>query len=124
MRNRPVDKKVDSISWELEAMEKGNYPFYMLKEIHEQVVSIPRAMSGRIDEDQATAVLGGLNMSENGTSRREKSHDHRCGNQLLRRTGGGLSPGEPGPNTGCDGTGLGSPLPKIPSLRKALCTSP
>jgi glucosamine--fructose-6-phosphate aminotransferase (isomerizing) len=64
MRNRPVDKKVDSISWELEAMEKGNYPFYMLKEIHEQVVSIPRAMSGRIDEDQATAVLGGLNMSE------------------------------------------------------------
>ncbi|MDT8299335.1 MAG: glutamine--fructose-6-phosphate transaminase (isomerizing), partial [Spirochaetaceae bacterium] len=64
MRNRPVDKKVDSISWELEEMEKGDYPFYMLKEIHEQVVSIPRAMSGRIDEDQATAVLGGLNMSE------------------------------------------------------------
>ena len=64
MRNRPVDKKVDSISWELEELEKGNYPFYMLKEIHEQVVSIPRAMSGRIDEEQATAVLGGLNMSE------------------------------------------------------------
>lgn len=64
MRNRPVDKKVDSISWELEEMEKGDYPHYMLKEIHEQIESVPRAIGGRIDEDQATAVLGGLNMSE------------------------------------------------------------
>jgi glucosamine--fructose-6-phosphate aminotransferase (isomerizing) len=64
MRNRLVDKKVDSISWELEEMEKGDYPHYMLKEIHEQIESVPRAISGRIDDDQATAVLGGLNMSE------------------------------------------------------------
>jgi glucosamine--fructose-6-phosphate aminotransferase (isomerizing) len=64
MRNRPVDKQVEHISWELEAMEKGAYPHYMLKEIHEQLDSIPRAIGGRIDEDQATAVLGGLNMSE------------------------------------------------------------
>ena len=64
MKNRPVDKTVDTISWELQEMEKGGYPHYMIKEIHEQIDSIPRAMSGRIDEDQATAVLGGLNMSE------------------------------------------------------------
>ena len=64
MRNRPVNKSVEHISWELEEMEKGGYPHYMLKEIHEQIESIPRAMSGRIDEEQATAVLGGLNMSE------------------------------------------------------------
>ena len=64
MRNRPVDKTVDNISWELEEMEKGDYPHFMLKEIHEQLESIPRAMGGRIDEDLATAVLGGLNMSE------------------------------------------------------------
>ena len=64
MRNRPVDKKVDSISWELEEMEKGDYPHFMLKEIHEQIESVPRALSGRIDDNQATAVLGGLNMSE------------------------------------------------------------
>jgi glucosamine--fructose-6-phosphate aminotransferase (isomerizing) len=64
MRNRILDKAVDSISWELEAMEKGSYPHYMLKEIHEQVDSIPRAMGGRINEELATAVLGGLNMTE------------------------------------------------------------
>jgi len=64
MRNRPVDKKVEVISWELQEIEKGDYPHYMLKEIHEQIESIPRALSGRIDEQQATAVLGGLNMSD------------------------------------------------------------
>lgn len=64
MRNRTVDKKIEVISWKLQEIEKGDYPHYMLKEIHEQVESIPRALSGRIDEQQATAVLGGLNMSD------------------------------------------------------------
>ncbi len=64
MKNVAVDKKVDTISWELEEMEKGEYPHYMIKEIHEQIDTIPRAMGGRIDDDQATAVLGGLNLSE------------------------------------------------------------
>jgi len=63
-RNRSVDKKIEAISWELREIEKGNYSHYMLKEIHEQVESIPRALSGRIDEQEATAVLGGLNMSD------------------------------------------------------------
>ena len=64
MRNRPVDKKVDSISWELKEMEKGQYPHYMLKEIHEQTESITRTIRGRISDEMATAVLGGLNLSE------------------------------------------------------------
>ncbi|MDA3849740.1 MAG: glutamine--fructose-6-phosphate transaminase (isomerizing) [Spirochaetaceae bacterium] len=58
-----LDKKVEHISWELEELEKGGYPHFMLKEIFEQVDSIPRAYSGRIDEDLATAKLGGLNMT-------------------------------------------------------------
>jgi len=64
MRNRSVNKKIETISWKLQEIEKGSYSHYMLKEIHEQVESIPRALSGRIDEQQATAVLGGLNMSD------------------------------------------------------------
>lgn len=64
LRNRPVNKSVEGISWELEAMEKGRFAHFMLKEIHEQTESIPRAMGGRIDEDQAAAHLGGLNLSE------------------------------------------------------------
>ena len=64
MRNQPIDKKIEVISWELREIEKGNYPHYMLKEIHEQTESIPRTLSGRINEQQATAILGGLNMSD------------------------------------------------------------
>ena len=64
LRNRRVNKSVEGISWELEAMEKGRFAHFMLKEIHEQTESIPRAMGGRIDEEPAAAHLGGLNMSE------------------------------------------------------------
>ena len=64
LKDRPIDKSIEGISWELEEMEKDGYDHYMLKEIYEQVDSIPRAMSGRLDDTQAAAVLGGLNMSE------------------------------------------------------------
>ncbi|MBI9099622.1 MAG: glutamine--fructose-6-phosphate transaminase (isomerizing) [Spirochaetaceae bacterium] len=63
LKNNRVSKDMENISWELEEMEKGKFSTYMEKEIHEQVESIPRAMKGRINEDLATAVLGGLNMT-------------------------------------------------------------
>jgi glucosamine--fructose-6-phosphate aminotransferase (isomerizing) len=44
-------------------MEKGDFPHFMLKEIFEQPESIARAFQGRLDPEQATAKLGGLNMS-------------------------------------------------------------
>ncbi len=39
------------------------FEHYMLKEIFEQPKSIENAMRGRLDEDEATAVFGGLNLS-------------------------------------------------------------
>ncbi|TVR28888.1 MAG: glutamine--fructose-6-phosphate transaminase (isomerizing) [Spirochaetaceae bacterium] len=63
LRDRRIDKKVDTISWELEEIEKGNYRCFMEKEIFEQPESIRRAFQGRIDHEHATAHLGGLNMS-------------------------------------------------------------
>jgi glucosamine--fructose-6-phosphate aminotransferase (isomerizing) len=59
---RTVDKKVDQITWELGSIEKGDYPCYMEKEIFEQPESIARALSGRLDAENATAKLGGLNL--------------------------------------------------------------
>lgn len=59
---RKIDKKVDQVTWELGSIEKGEYPCYMEKEIFEQGESIGRALSGRIDSDNATAKLGGLNL--------------------------------------------------------------
>ncbi len=63
LRDRRIDKKADTISWELEEIEKGDYRCFMEKEIFEQPESIRRAFQGRIDHEHATAHLGGLNMS-------------------------------------------------------------
>ncbi len=63
INNEEITKAVENISWELEEMEKGGYDHFMLKEIFEQSQSVPRAFQGRIDEELATAKLGGLNMT-------------------------------------------------------------
>ncbi len=57
-----VDKKVDEVTWELGSIEKGDFPCYMEKEIFEQPESIARAISGRLDVENSTAKLGGLNL--------------------------------------------------------------
>ena len=43
--------------------EKGDFPHYMLKEIFEQPTSIRNAMRGRLSREEATAKLGGLQMT-------------------------------------------------------------
>lgn len=63
LRDEAIEKKVEQITWELQEIEKGGFTHFMEKEIHEQPESIKRAMSGRIDFEQATAHLGGLEMS-------------------------------------------------------------
>jgi len=61
--SKKVDKKIETITYQLEEIEKGEFPHYMLKEIYEQTQSVPRAFQGRLDLENATAKLGGLNMS-------------------------------------------------------------
>lgn len=63
LKNRHVEKEIEHIGWELEEIEKGGFPTFMEKEIFEQSQSIERAMRGRLDRDNATAHLGGLNMT-------------------------------------------------------------
>jgi glucosamine--fructose-6-phosphate aminotransferase (isomerizing) len=43
--------------------EMGDFPHFMLKEIYEQPQSIQNALRGRLSRDEATAILGGLQMS-------------------------------------------------------------
>lgn len=43
--------------------EKGDYPHFMLKEIYEQPDTVANAMRGRLDDADATAHFGGLNLS-------------------------------------------------------------
>ena len=46
-----------------EAAERGAFPHFMLKEIHEQPQTVENAMRGRLHHDEASAQLGGLNLT-------------------------------------------------------------
>jgi glucosamine--fructose-6-phosphate aminotransferase (isomerizing) len=60
---RAASVKVSRVDFTEEDSEKGAYAHFMLKEIHEQPQSIRNALRGRLSRDDATAVLGGLNMT-------------------------------------------------------------
>jgi glutamine---fructose-6-phosphate transaminase (isomerizing) len=44
------DPRVVVVDWEAEQAQKGGYPHFMLKEIHEQPASLRAALQGRIDD--------------------------------------------------------------------------
>ncbi len=58
--DRPVEKKVEQISFDLDKIEKGGYSHFMLKEIMEQPQTIYDSMRGRLLEEEGTAKLGGI----------------------------------------------------------------
>jgi glucosamine--fructose-6-phosphate aminotransferase (isomerizing) len=57
----------------------GSYEHYMLKEIYEQPVSLENAIRGRLDEDEATAVFGGLNLTPQQLRRVDRVVLTACG---------------------------------------------
>jgi len=55
--------EVSKVEFSEKDVDKGDYPHYMLKEIHEQPETIHDAMRGRLSLEEATAKLGGLEMT-------------------------------------------------------------
>jgi len=55
-----VTKKLSAIDLSVEEIEKGEFPHYMLKEIHDQKTSISDTMRGRLNLDDGTTNLGGI----------------------------------------------------------------
>lgn len=60
IHDQDVVKQVEEITFTLEQIEKGGYPHFMLKEIHEQPESLENAMRGRLRPDEGEVKLGGL----------------------------------------------------------------
>ena len=58
-----ADYEVSTVDFTHEDAEKGDYPHFMLKEIYEQPTSIQNAYRGRLVDDQASALLGGLQLT-------------------------------------------------------------
>jgi glutamine---fructose-6-phosphate transaminase (isomerizing) len=55
--------QISKVEFGAEDVSKGDFAHYMLKEIFEQPDSVRDAMRGRLDLDECTAKLGGLNMT-------------------------------------------------------------
>lgn len=55
--------QVSKVEFSADDVSLGNFPHYMLKEIFEQPQTVRDAMRGRLSSEEATAVLGGLNMT-------------------------------------------------------------
>jgi len=58
------DKPVSRIEWDLEQIERGGYPHFMLKEIFEQPTTAENTMRGRLILEEGFSKLGGLNISK------------------------------------------------------------
>ena len=55
-----INRETTEIEFSIEEIEKGEFPHFMLKEIHEQSFTIKDTMRGRIDPTDGTAHLGGI----------------------------------------------------------------
>jgi len=55
-----VTKKLNAIDLSIEEIEKGEFPHFMLKEIHDQHQSISNTMRGRLNLEDGTTQLGGI----------------------------------------------------------------
>jgi glucosamine--fructose-6-phosphate aminotransferase (isomerizing) len=55
--------QISRIEFAPEDAERGAFPHYMLKEIFEQPKTVADALRGRLDLDEGTVKLGGLNMT-------------------------------------------------------------
>lgn len=58
--NLPLTPYIQKVDMELEAIEKGGFDHFMLKEIFEQPKSIGDCMRGRLDSQSNRLILGGL----------------------------------------------------------------
>ncbi len=64
LRQGPVQRQVHRVTWDLEAIEKGGFEHFMLKEIFEQPRSLEDVMRGRLLEEEGSAKLGGITVSD------------------------------------------------------------
>jgi len=74
-----VDKPVNQIEWDLATIERGGYAHFMLKEIFEQPDSLTNTVRGHLLEEEGSARLRGLNLSDDELKRFNRIVITACG---------------------------------------------
>jgi glucosamine--fructose-6-phosphate aminotransferase (isomerizing) len=75
----PLSKEVHQIEWDLATIERGGFQHFMLKEICEQPESVRNTLRGRVLEEEGSARLGGLNMTDEQLARIQRVVITACG---------------------------------------------
>jgi len=63
LRGGEVVKEIEEISWDLDAIERGGYTHFMMKEIFEQPEALRNTLRGRLLMEEGTVKLGGVTLS-------------------------------------------------------------
>jgi len=79
IENVETNPYINQLEMELEAIEKGGYEHFMLKEIYEQPKSIADCLRGRLDAKSGRLVLGGLRDYMNKFQNAERIIITACG---------------------------------------------
>ncbi len=75
----PLSKEVSQIDWDLATIERGGFSHFMLKEICEQPESVRNVLRGRILEEEGSARLAGINMTDEELSKINRIVITACG---------------------------------------------
>ena len=74
-----ISKEVNQIDWDLGQVERGGYAHFMHKEICEQAESLCNTLRGHLLEEEGTARVSGLNMSDDELKQIERIIITACG---------------------------------------------
>jgi glucosamine--fructose-6-phosphate aminotransferase (isomerizing) len=74
-----VDATIHQIDWDPGDADKGLFEHHMLKEIFEQPEALENALRGRLNEEEASAHFGGLNLNPRQLRRAERFVFTACG---------------------------------------------
>jgi glucosamine--fructose-6-phosphate aminotransferase (isomerizing) len=74
---------IQKLELEIEAIEKGGYDHYMLKEIHQQPTTVADAMRGRLNVKKGLITLGGLREFENRIKNADRLIIIACGTSWI-----------------------------------------
>ena len=74
-----ISKPVNQIDWDLATVERGGYAHFMLKEICEQPESLCNTLRGHLLEEEGTARVTGLNLSDEELKQFERVIITACG---------------------------------------------
>jgi glucosamine--fructose-6-phosphate aminotransferase (isomerizing) len=76
---RTISKAVDQIEWDLDTIERGGYEHFMLKEIFEQPESLANTLRGHLLDEEGTARVTGINLSDEELAQFDRIVITACG---------------------------------------------